>query len=111
MKFSYKGRSKEGAVTTGAVEARDRTEAINVLRGQGVVPIFVNQKSGAFHIPNISFGGGKVKLSEKILFTRNLSGMLKAGLPLSRALLVLSHQTKNKFLLKNFTNTSQNSTR
>ncbi|MEK7227873.1 MAG: type II secretion system F family protein [Patescibacteria group bacterium] len=101
MKFSYKGRSKEGAVTTGVVEARDRTEAINAIRGLGFTPIFVNQKSGlSFKLGSISFGPGKVKLSEKILFTRNLSGMLKAGLPLSRALLVLSHQTKNAYLLK-----------
>ena len=101
MKFSYKGRGKDGTVTTGVVDARDRTEAINAIRDLGVVPIFVNQKSGmSFKLGNISFGGGKVKLSEKILFTRNLSGMLKAGLPLSRALLVISHQTKNKYLLK-----------
>jgi type IV pilus assembly protein PilC len=101
MKFSYKGRSAQGAVSTGVVEARDRTEAINTIRGLGVVPIFVNQKTGfSFHVPNISLGGSGVKLSEKILFTKNLSGMLKAGLALSRALQVLSRQTKNKFLKK-----------
>lgn len=100
MKFSYKGRNKSGSVTTGLIEARDRVEAINAIRELGVLPLFVNQKSGGFHIPNISFGPGKVKLSEKILFTKNLSGMLKAGLPLSRALQVLSRQTKNKFLQK-----------
>ena len=87
-------------MTEGVVEARDRVEAINTIRNSGAVPLFVNQKMGGFDLSKISFGSGKVKLSEKILFTKNLSGMLKAGLSLSRALEVLSRQTNNKFLKK-----------
>lgn len=100
MKFSYKARGSSGEVTEGVVEARDRVEAINTIRNSGAVPLFVNQKMGGFDLSKISFGSGKVKLSEKILFTKNLSGMLKAGLSLSRALEVLSRQTNNKFLKK-----------
>lgn len=100
MKFSYKGRNAQGTVSNGELEARDRVEAINAIRELGITPLFVNQKSGGFHMPSMTLGGGKVKLSEKILFTKNLSGMLKAGLSLSRALQVLSRQTKNKFLQK-----------
>ena len=101
MKFSYKAKNPQGTVSEGVVEARDRVEAINALRNMGVTPIFVNQKGGGLlGSINLSFGGNKVKLSEKILFTKNLSGMLKAGLALSRALQVLSRQTKNKFLQK-----------
>ena len=100
MKFSYKARGSSGEMTEGVVEARDRVEAINTIRNSGAVPLFVNQKMGGFDLSKISFGSGKVKLSEKILFTKNLSGMLKAGLSLSRALEVLSRQTNNKFLKK-----------
>lgn len=102
MKFSYKGRNTQGAVSTGIVEARDRVEAINAIRELGVTPLLVTQKMGGIfsNLGNISFGTGSVKLSEKILFTKNLSGMLKAGLSLSRALQVLSRQSKNKYLKK-----------
>ncbi len=101
MKFSYKARNTAGVASEGVVEARDRVEAINTIRALGVTPIFVNQKMGGF-LGSISFsiGGNRVKLSEKIMLTKNLSGMLKAGLPLSRALQVLSRQTKNKYLKK-----------
>lgn len=100
MKFSYKARDSKGTPSEGIVEARDRVEAINTIRNMGVTPIFVNIKSGGLLSMNISIGGGSVKLSEKILFTKNLSGMLRAGLSLSRALQVLSKQTKNKYLKK-----------
>ena len=98
MQFSYKARSTAGAISTGVVEARDRVEAINAVRELGVIPLFVNIKSGGFHLPGLTLHGGKVRLSEKILFTKNLSGMLKAGLSLSRGLAVLSRQTRNKYL-------------
>lgn len=101
MKFSYKARNATGQVSTGVIEARDRVEAINAIRELGVSPIFVNQKiGGVFNSINFSIGGNRVKLSEKIMLTKNLSGMLKAGLSLSRALQVLSRQTKNKYLKK-----------
>lgn len=102
MKFSYKGRNTQGVVSEGVVDARDRVEAINKVREMGVIPTFVNQKGGGLlgSLNNISIGGGSVKLSDKILFTKNLSGMLKAGLSLSRALAVLSRQTKNKLMQK-----------
>jgi type IV pilus assembly protein PilC len=97
MQFSYKGRSANGAITTGVVQADDRTEAIELIRESGVVPIVVDKKStmsmslGSIQIFN------SVKLSEKILFTKNLAGMLRAGLALSRALQVLTKQTNNKY--------------
>lgn len=43
MKFSYKGRNKEGAITTGVVEGRDRVEAINTIRNLGVVPLLLTK--------------------------------------------------------------------
>ncbi len=100
MQFSYKARNTTGVISTGVVEARDRVEAINAVRELGVIPLFVNVKSSGFHMPNLTLGGGSVKLSEKILFTKNLSGMLKAGLSLTRGLAVLSRQTSNKYLQK-----------
>lgn len=96
MKFSYKARGISGGINTGLLDARDRDDAISVLKSQNLVPIALDEKKGISF--NINIFGGSVKLSEKILFTKNLSGMLRAGLSLSRALQVLSRQTTNKYL-------------
>lgn len=99
MKFTYKGRNKEGVVVSGTVEGNDKSDAISHIKDLNISPIFVTQKKGlSFNIEISIFNG--VKLNEKIIFTKNLSGMLKAGLPLSRALQVLEKQTTNVYFKK-----------
>lgn len=100
MKFSYKARNTLGEITSGVIQAEDRSRAVSTIKEMGLIPISVTQSSKfAFQMPTTLFGGS-VKLSEKILFTKNLSGMLHAGLSLSRALQVLSRQTTNVYLKK-----------
>lgn len=98
MKFSYKARGQDGSAQSGEIEATDRSDAIAKLRGSGVhlVSLDEKKKGGAL---NISFGSS-VKLSDKILFTKNMAGMLRAGLSLSRALQVIIKQTKNAYFKK-----------
>lgn len=100
MKFSYKGRNSAGAMVTGVIEADERSDAVLAIRDSGITPILVEKKSAGF---NIEIGGNlfeSVSLSQKIMFTKNLAGMLKAGLALSRALDVLHRQTSNKYFKK-----------
>jgi type IV pilus assembly protein PilC len=97
MIFSYKAKSKTGEVIEGTIEAPDRFTASRDLRSKGNVPIFVKQKKASSFDVNQIFENifSRVKASELIIFTKNLSGMLKAGLSLARALSVLEKQTKN----------------
>lgn len=98
MQFSYKAKNKEGTTTEGVIEASDKFVAAKQLRTQGLVPISIigAKRSGAIKIPFVDSLFGRVKLHEKIIFARNLSGMLSAGLSLYRALTVLEKQTKNE---------------
>ena len=103
MRFSYKIHTLTGSVKEGVTEAADRTAAIALVRAQGgtILSIEEASKTGGFmkSLGSISFFGS-VKLHEKILFTRNLSGMIKAGLALARAVEVLAKQTKNPIMKK-----------
>ncbi|MFA4975453.1 MAG: type II secretion system F family protein [Candidatus Paceibacterota bacterium] len=97
MLFSYKAKSKNGEILEGTMDASDRFSLSRDLRSHGNNPIsIIEKKNNSFDILSI-FGSlfSKVKIEEQILFTKNLSGMLKAGLSLYRALSVLKKQTKN----------------
>lgn len=102
MLFKYKAKTKTGEIIEGTIEAVDRFSVSRDLRSKGNNPISISAEGGGvLNLDNlIEKIFGKVKLSELIIFTRNLSGMLKAGLPLARALSVVEKQTQNKTFKK-----------
>lgn len=94
-RFSFKAVKASGEVFTGEREAESESALAHQLKQDGVTLVSVEKdkkKKGSRF--NISFGG--VKLRDKILFARNLSAMISAGLSLSRALSVIERQTKNR---------------
>jgi len=99
MKFKYKIQNKEHEIIEGTADAPDKFFLAREFREKGSTPLLIkelNSKGGLLSV-NIDFLSS-VSLSEKIIFTNNLSGMLQAGLPLTRALTVLEKQSKNVML-------------
>ena len=96
MKFTYKAQTKEKTLTEGILDARDKFVAAQELRGQGLMPLSITPvlERGFLSLDISLFNS--VSLSEKIIFTNNLSGMLSAGISLVRALSVLEKQSSNK---------------
>ena len=102
MFFNYKVKSKTGEISEGTQESLDRFSLARDLRSRGLIPLSVTEKgtnlSDKFSLFSDMFS--KVSVSEQIIFTKNLAGMIQAGLSLSRALSVLKKQTKNPKLDK-----------
>ncbi len=100
-KFTYTAKNSKGATYTRTVEAKDRFEIYDMVRKEqgSIISIESTQnffgKSKGFFSKMDAFLG-TVREAEKIVLARNLSTMIKAGLPLSRALDVMVRQTKNK---------------
>lgn len=99
-KFVYTGTTKEGATVTETVDAIDKYAVYSIARTNGhvvtnVTPLTTFSRGGRFSIERINYYLSRVKQDELVMTTRNLSSMLKAGLPLSRALSVLERQSKN----------------
>jgi type IV pilus assembly protein PilC len=99
MFFTYKAKTKNGEPFEGVMESRDRFSLARELHSRGYVPLSIKEKDSGLDIMALVNGLlSRVKTAELIIFTKNLSGMLRAGLSLSRALSVLQKQTKNKTL-------------
>ncbi|MBY0376601.1 type II secretion system F family protein, partial [Patescibacteria group bacterium] len=102
MLFTFKAKSKNGEVFEGEMDSHDRFTLAHEIRSRGNTPISIKEKNAAGADPMIYIMKifRRVSIAELIIFTKNLSGMLRAGLSLSRALSVLEKQTKN-FTLSN----------
>jgi type IV pilus assembly protein PilC len=96
-KYSFLAKSLEGKTEKGILEARDEFELSKILKEKGLILVRAEKEKekekSKFKFSFFSFG---VSISEKMFFTRNLKIMISAGVPLPRALLTLSQQTKSK---------------
>src|SRR6476619_5820924 len=104
--FQYKGLQPNGAVAEGQLEAAGRAEAFAQMAGLGLRPVSLAEKAAAsarkggavpVSLNSISFFKRAHKVSSRALedFTRLLSSLLAAGVPLSRALVILYKESSN----------------
>lgn len=92
MRFNYTA-SKDGKTFSGAVDAVDKDALIAMLNKQGAHPIVIKLDTGKSNDKKIK---GKVKIKDLVIFTRQLSTMISAGVPLTRAMSTLQSQSSNK---------------
>ena len=98
--FTYIGTDKEGQKITQTVEAADKYAVYDIARTNEHVVTKVTEVSPFsiarfINVEKINYYLSRVKMDELVMMTRNLAAMLKAGLPLSRALSVIERQTSN----------------
>jgi len=97
MRFKYKARTKEGKIIKGEAEAPDKFALARRMRGEQKFLISAGEIDTKKALSTfLSSFLGSVRLRDRIVFARNMSAMLEAGLPLVRSLSVLERQTKNK---------------
>jgi type II secretory pathway component PulF len=98
-KFNYKARNDGGEMVSGVLEAADRSAALSQISALGLFPVSVEspQSEATAAVPRSSKSGtaprrlfqrgpAKPSLRDLANFTRQLSNLLKAGMPLTGAL-------------------------
>ena len=93
--FAWEGRTRQGVLKKGVIEASSEAAATMQLRGQMIVPVSVR--------PRASKGLGDIKLFQRgvtirdlVVFTRQFATMIDAGLPLVQCLEIQADQQPNK---------------
>lgn len=98
--FYYVAVDAKNNSKSGALEAVDRSSALASLARQNLKPISIKEgggKKGTFGAGDF-FGKNKVKSDDLVLFTRQLSAMVSAGVPILRALSSLHDHAESKNL-------------
>ena len=123
--FAYKAKRGPTEVVNGVIEASTQEEAIDRLSDQGLLPLFIEESMGGAAIAHkgketVSVPEkvketrtstpskaalklnlfGRVKSSEITLFSRQMASLLKAGVPILRALWIILEQSENPHFKK-----------
>ena len=101
MKFDYTAVNRQSKTVNGEIEAADKEAVGQLLAKQGYKPLLIKEHRGGFDPNNIQIhlpGTKRVKTRDMVIFTRQLSTMINAGVPLVRSLATLRTQTESKRL-------------
>lgn len=92
--FNYKARDEKGRVRQGTVTAENKDEVARQLKNESLTPVSLKEKKkkGSVEISFLT----RISTTDKLMFTRNLTVMTRAGLSLPRSLEVISLQLDNK---------------
>jgi type IV pilus assembly protein PilC len=90
--FTYTARAVNGELKTSTIDAPSREEVVAQLRRQRMSVVKVDEQTKKVKTR------GSIKMRDIVIFTRQFSTMINAGLPLVQALDILAKQTENKVL-------------
>jgi len=105
MKFIYKAQTKDGRTLSGTYEAPDKQTLVAALTKQGAKPILIRLASESETLKAVK--KGKVKHKDLVIFTRQLSTLVSAGVPLPRSLQTLQDQAESPYFKSVIANISK----
>jgi type IV pilus assembly protein PilC len=97
--YDYKVRDRAGNMVTGQLVGDSEGLVMAKLREMGMTPVEV-KKAGVGLKMEINLRPGHVKLKSLAIFARQFATMVNSGLPILRALAILSEQTESTELKK-----------
>src|ERR1035437_1532932 len=89
MQFAYKAKESSGKTVEGMVEAVDQKAAIARLREKKLSVTEIKVSTGKKKVR------GKVHTPDVVIFSRQLSTLVSAGVPIVQGLTILEEQAEN----------------
>ncbi len=109
-KFKFTAVRESGRTVSATIDALDRRSAISSLNSQGLQLIALSEVGGRKSSKSISLfksKGRRVKSDELVMFTRQLSAMVSAGVPIVRSLNSMAKHAENATFKKTIYNVAK----
>ncbi|WP_144547828.1 type II secretion system F family protein [Bacillus sp. X1(2014)] len=97
-RYKYTGRDRKGK-RQGTVNAGSKREAMEKLKEEGIRVIEITQVPETLMTKDLTFGT-PVKLQDFVIYLRQFSTLIKAGVTVVEATSILAYQTESKALKK-----------
>lgn len=95
MQFIYRAKDASGKTVDGFIEAADQKTATDRIRGMKLTLVEISQKQSGGFLAKINPFKPKVKSKEVVIFSRQLSTLVAAGVPLVQGLSILEQQAES----------------
>ncbi len=92
--FKYNGRTSSGTMKKGTITASSEREAIAKLRNRGINPREVSESTSILHKEFTI--GSRLKSEDFVVYLRQFSTLIRAGITIVDATNILAHQTTSK---------------
>ena len=95
--FQYRAKKASGETISGQIEAQNQEAAIDLLSQRGLLPIALEEKNTLASSQGGQIKPRKISSKEIYYFSQQLSSLMKAGIPILRALSLISRQLTNPY--------------
>ena len=101
--FEFQGRSGNGQLVDGEIEGSSTSTVAGLLMDRGVTPISIVEKKERVDILEVirdRFDLHRISIEELLMFTRQMNALIKAGIPITRAISGILESIENPLLIK-----------
>ena len=92
--FEYKAKMKSAETVLGEIFAENKEDAVEKIHQLGLMPISLNEKGSSPQQQAVVTKTGGLKRKAVYFFTRQLTSLLRGGVPILRALEIIAKQAK-----------------
>ena len=100
--FQYKGRSGNGQLVDGEIEGSNSSAVAGMLMERDVIPISIVEKKVQIDVIEViskRLNLHRIGIEEMLMFTRQMSALSRAGIPITRAISGILESIENPLLI------------
>ncbi len=101
--YEYKGRGGSGQLIDGEIEGSSSNTVAGLLMDRGIIPISIVEKKVQVDVIELvkeRFDLHKISIEESLMFTRQMGALIKAGIPITRAITGILESVENPLLVR-----------